>query len=161
MSNKQDNLESKLSDAKANAERLLQQKKRSSNTIETVNKRTTKDYFLWLVTVVALITSMLVNSYLPAYWAAASDVWVRVAIICGLVVLAVVCFFLTRDGSDFKVLVKDAGIELRRVTWPSKDETIHWTWLSIVFMALFGLLVWALDSVFTQAVGFIIKSLSS
>ncbi len=156
MSNKQDNLDKKLSDAKATAERLLQQKKRYSSPIETVNKRTAKDYTLWFVAIISLISATLVNGYLPAYWAAASDIWVRIAIICALVVLAIVCFFLTSDGSDFKVLVKDAGVELRRVTWPTKAETIHWTWLSLLFIALFSLLVWILDLIFTQVVGFII-----
>ncbi|MBS9779230.1 MAG: preprotein translocase subunit SecE [Moraxellaceae bacterium] len=156
MSNKQDNLDNKLSDARATAERLLQQRKRQSNKIETVSKVTPKDYFLWVIVIVAFIASTLVNGYLPKYWAPATDVWVRVGIICSLIVIAIVCFFLTNQGSDFKVLVKEAGVELRRVTWPTKGETIHWTWLSIVFMALFGVLVWILDLVFTQVVGFII-----
>lgn len=155
MSNKKDNLDSKLSDAKATAERLLQQNKRRS-TVETVNKRSSKDYLLLVLAIVATIATSLVNGYLPAYWAPANDVWVKVGIISALVVFALVSFFLTSYGDDFKVVLKDAGIELRRVTWPAKSETIHWTWLSIVFMALFGLLIWALDIMFTQVISFII-----
>lgn len=159
MSNKQDNsgkhLDAKLSDAKATAEKLLQNR-RKSYTVETVKTRTPKDYGLWIIAIACFILAAMVNTYLPGYWVAASDIWVRIAIIIGLVIFSIICIAFTSHGKDFKVLVKDAGIELKRVTWPTKNETIHWTWLSIVFMVLFGILVWILDMFFNKVVGFII-----
>ncbi len=155
MNNKQDNLTKKLSDARATTERLKSQKQQLSK-IETVKKRSVEDYLLLSVVVISFIAAILVNGYLAASWAPANNVWVRLAIICGLVLLAIICFVLSSYGRDFKVLLKDAGVELRRVTWPTKAETIHWTWLSIVFMIVFGILVWILDLVFTQVVKFII-----
>ncbi len=155
MSNNQDNLDNKLSDARMTAERLLNKHRRSRP--EVVKKpRSAKDYILWFFVIVSIISATQVNSQLPAYWAPASDIWVRIAVISGLVVFALVCLAFTSHGADFKVLVKEAGIELRRVTWPTKAETINWTWLSIVFMALFGLLIWAMDVAFTEVVGMII-----
>ena len=160
MSENQDNLETKLSDAQATASGTLTKGNHvsASNTsaVEVAKTGSIKDIFLWLLAAVFLIGATLVNQYLPGYWQPANDVWVRIGIIVALVIFAFVCLAFTHQGRAFKILLSDAAIELRRVTWPSKDETFQYTWQVIVVIAIVGFFVWVLDNFFNWFVGVLI-----
>ena len=156
MSKNKDNLETKLSEAKMTANALLSKSKKKATAVEVAKTRSTKDIILWLLAVVALISATLVNEHLPAYWQLANDMWVRVGIIIALIVFAFVCLAFTNQGSAFKVLLKDAGVELRRVTWPSKQETFQYTWQVLLVIAIVAVFVWLLDNVFNWLVGLFI-----
>ena len=160
MSNNQDNLETKLSDDKAVAGGMLSKNKHVSvgntSAVEVAKTGSIKDLMLWLLAAVLLIGATLVNQYLPGYWQPANDIWVRIGIIVAFIVGAVVCLALTHQGHAFKILLKDAGVELRRVTWPSKDETFQYTWQVIVVIAIVGFFIWLLDNFFNWFVGIFI-----
>lgn len=158
MSDNQDNLETKLSDAKATANSMLGKRKKEKHTtaVEVAKTGSAKDLVLWLLAIAALIGATLVNQYLPGYWQLANDVWVRIGIIVALVVFALVCLALTHQGSAFKTLLKDSGVELRRVTWPSKNETFQYTWQVLVVIAIVGFFIWLLDNFFNWFVGLFI-----
>ena len=161
MSNDQDNLDSKLSDAKATVGGMLSKGKHVSagnqtTAVEVAKTGSAKDMILWLLAIVALISATFSNQYFPGYWQAANDVWVRIGIIVALAVFALVCLALTNQGRAFKILLKDAAVELRRVTWPGKDETFKYTWQTIVVIAIVGFLVWLLDNFFNWFVGLFI-----
>ncbi|MFA9486117.1 preprotein translocase subunit SecE [Moraxella haemolytica] len=127
------------------------------NVVEVAKKRSGTDYILWLLAIVVLIGATLAPEYLPRYWVYANDIWIQLGITVVLVVFAIVCLALTHQGRAFKTLLKDAGIELRRVTWPSKDETIRYTWQTVLAIIIFGLVIWLLDNVFNKIVGFILN----
>lgn len=122
---KQDSLETKLADAKALAQEMLDKRQpvvvSEENVVEVAKTRSVKDMVLWLFAIIALISSTLVSQYLPKYWAPASDEITQFLITVGLVVFALICLAFTHQGRAFKTLLKDAGIELRRVTWPTKE----------------------------------------
>ena len=160
MSNNQDNLETKLSDAKAVTGGMLSKDKHVSavntSAVEVAKTGSIKDVILWLLAAAILIGATLVNQYLPGYWQPANDLWVRIGIIAALVIIAFVCLALTNQGRAFKILLKDAAVELRRVTWPGKDETFQYTWQVLVMIAIVGFLVWLLDNFFNWFVGIFI-----
>ena len=124
--------------------------------VDVAKKHSAKDILLWLIAVGCLISATLAPDYLSGHWTVASDVWVRIAITAGLVVVALVCLAFTHQGGAFKTLLKDAGVELRRITWPSKNETVTYTWQVIVVTIIVGILVWLLDNFFNYVVGFIL-----
>lgn len=156
MSNKQDNLDTKLSASDRAAGGLLSKQKQdmaASSAVEVAKTSSAKDIVLWLVAIALLIGATLVNQYLPGYWQPANNIWTRISIIVALIIAAIVCLAMTHQGRAFKILLKDAGIELRRVTWPSKDETFQYTWQVIVVIAIVGFVVWLLDNFFNWFVG--------
>ena len=63
---------------------------------------------------------------------------------------------LTHQGQAFKTLLLDSRVELRRVTWPSKQETTTYTWQVTVVTAILALLVWVMDLVFSELIRFVI-----
>lgn len=161
MSDNKDNLEKKLAEAKSLANDMLKKRQPTviseENVVEVAKTRSAKDMVLWPIAVVALISSTLISQYLPKYWAPASSTWTQLGITAALVVFAAVCLAFTHQGRAFKTLLKDAGIELRRVTWPTKDETIRYTWQVIVMMVIVGIFVWLIDNGFNYLFGLFLK----
>ena len=160
MSNNQDNLDTTLSDAKAANDGLLAKNNHilaaNTSAVEVAKTSSIKDMVLWLLAIIVLIGATLVNQYLPGYWQPANEVWIRISIIVALFVFALLCLAMTHQGRAFKTLLKDAAVELRRVTWPSKDETFQYTWQVIVVIAIVGFFIWLLDNFFNWFVGLFI-----
>ena len=85
------------------------------------------------------------------YVLASQATWLRwMAVVVSLVLAAVVVGF-SRYGSEFRRFVELARIELRKVVWPTRDETIKTTVVVFVFVAVAGLFFWGLDFVLAWA----------
>ena len=54
---------------------------------------------------------------------------------------------LTEKGSEFLTLVKGSRTEIRKVVWPTRQETTQTTLIVFVFVIITGLILWGLDSV--------------
>ena len=69
----------------------------------------------------------------------------RWASVTGGLVAGALVFFLSPSGRDFRNFMQAARAELRKVFWPTKNETWITTGLVFAFAALAGLLFWLLD----------------
>ena len=72
------------------------------------------DIALWLIAIVLLIGSALVNQHLPAYWAPANDIWVRVGVILANIMVALVYYTPPIKAKALCVCCKMRRIELRQ-----------------------------------------------
>ena len=54
---------------------------------------------------------------------------------------------LTERGGAFLTLVKGSRTEIRKVVWPTRQETTQTTLIVFVFVIITGLILWGLDSV--------------
>lgn len=124
--------------------------------VEVAKRHSGVDVVLWLIAILCLIAATLVPNYLAGVWAQASQSWVKITLLVGLVVVAVVCLAFTHQGRAFKTLLTDAGVELRRITWPNKEETTTYTWQVIVVTVIAGIVIWLLDNLFNYLVGLIL-----
>jgi preprotein translocase subunit SecE len=52
--------------------------------------------------------------------------------------------------------MKESRSEIRRVVWPSWDETLQTTMIVLVLVLVFALILWGLDSVLSLVVSRII-----
>jgi preprotein translocase subunit SecE len=91
-----------------------------------------------------------------AYYVLASQpTWLRwIAVVASLVLAGVVVAF-SRYGSEFRRFVELARIELRKVVWPTRQETLQTTVVVFVFVAIAGVFFWALDLVLAWATKFL------
>lgn len=131
-------------------------KKQKEQSVEVVKQSSPLDYVLWLIALTLLLVATMANSYLPRYWVEANDVWVRVGVIVGCVVVALGLLYLTHQGKAFIQLVKDSRIELRRVTWPTKAETMTTSWQVVIVVFITAFLIWCFDTLFNWLMKLII-----
>ncbi|HSC66301.1 MAG TPA: preprotein translocase subunit SecE [Cellvibrio sp.] len=75
-----------------------------------------------------------------------------------LPVLCVALFFvaLTSQGGAFFTLLREAVVEVRRVVWPTRQETIQTTLVVVAFVFAMALILWGLDAAFGKLISLII-----
>jgi preprotein translocase subunit SecE len=77
--------------------------------------------------------------------------WLRwLAVVAGLVLGAVVIAF-SQYGADLKQFIALSRIELRKIVWPSRQETGMTTLVVLGFVLVAGLFFWGLDVVLAWA----------
>src|SRR5574343_841642 len=124
-----------------------------NNSAEVVRSGSPLDVVLWVVAVALLICATLVNQYLPAYWAPANNIWVRIGAILACIVVALGLLYATHQGKGFIRLLKDARVELRRVTWPTKQETVTTSWQVVLVVVIASIVLWCFD----YALGWLVR----
>ena len=79
------------------------------------------------------------------YLLGTSPAWLRwICVVAGLAVAALLLGF-SRYGSDFRQFVVSARVELRKIVWPTREETGKTTLVVFVFVAIAGFFFWGLD----------------
>lgn len=99
------------------------------------------DVIKWVV--VALIVS--IGVFGDSYFSAEPVLYRAIA----LVVLALVAGFValqTSKGKAFWSLLKEARIEIRKVVWPTRQETTQTTMIVVAVVLVMALILWGLDS---------------
>ena len=79
--------------------------------------------------------------------------------VLGLLVLAIVALLTlvqTQKGHAAWELLKDARSEIRRVVWPTRQETLQTTMIVLVLIMVFSLILWLLDSALSWLVSTVI-----
>ena len=114
------------------------------------------DFVLWAIALILFIGALMTNQHLPAYWAPANDIWVRVGVILACIVAALGLLYATHQGKGFVRLLKDSRIELRRVTWPTKQETTTTSWHVLVVVVIASVVLWCFDTVLGWLMKYII-----
>ncbi len=72
-------------------------------------------------------------------------------LLAGLAIAGFV-FFKSPQGIQFSAFLKETKIELRKVVWPTKDETIKTTGMIMVAVIIVAIFLWIVDAFFTWAV---------
>ena len=85
------------------------------------------------------------------YLLADQALWVRWLPVIGSLVLGAVVVALSRYGAEFRRFLELSRIELRKVVWPTRDETLKTTAVVFLFVAVAGVFFWLLDLVLAWA----------
>jgi preprotein translocase subunit SecE len=81
--------------------------------------------------------------------------WQRwLAVVAGLAAGAVVAAF-SYYGTEFRRFVELARVELRKIVWPARQETLQTTVVVFGFVIVAGVFFWALDLVLAWATKFL------
>ena len=107
--------------------------------VETTTSRF--DGLKWLVVVVLLGAAVVGNSMY-----ADQSLLYRVLGILALGIVAGLIALQTAKGAAFWALVKGSRMEIRKVVWPTRQETVQTTMIVVVFVLLVALVLWGLDS---------------
>jgi preprotein translocase subunit SecE len=107
--------------------------------VETGNNRL--DILKWLVVVLLVVVGVGGNMYF-----AGQSLLYRFAALLVLAALAVFVALQTTKGLEFWRLVKEARTEIRKVVWPTRQETTQTTLIVVGFVLLMALILWGLDT---------------
>ena len=109
------------------------------------------DSLKWLVVIAVLAAGVVGNSVY-----ANESLLYRVLALVALAVIAGYVALKTAKGQAFFTLFKEAKNEIRKVVWPTRQETLQTTVIVVVAVLIVGLLLWGLDTLLGWVVsGFI------
>ncbi len=101
------------------------------------------DGFKWLAVFTLLAIAVVGNAYYSD-----QSLLYRVLAIVGLSLVAILVAINTQKGASAWSLIKDSRTEIRKVVWPTRQETVQTTFIVVVFVILVALVLWILDSFF-------------
>ena len=73
-----------------------------------------------------------------------SDPWATVLLVVGIVAAVVVLFF-SEAGHRFVAFAKDSIVEVRKVVWPTRKETVQTTAVVFGFVLCMAFFLWVVD----------------
>jgi preprotein translocase subunit SecE len=85
------------------------------------------------------------------YLLASQPSWMRWLPVIGSLLLAAVVVAFSRYGTEFRRFVELARIELRKIVWPTRQETLQTTLVVFGFVIVAGIFFWVLDLVLAWA----------
>lgn len=110
-------------------------------------KSETKEYRLdtikWLLVVVLVGAGVVGNSHFSA-----EPILYRVLALIALALVACVIGYNTQKGSGLWGLLQGAMVELRKVVWPTRQETNQTTLIVVAVVIVMSIILWALDTFF-------------
>ncbi len=108
------------------------------------------DRLRWLLALALVVAGVGGNWYFQA-----ESLLLRVAALLAIAGLSVLIIWNTGKGQEILSLLRDSRSEVRRVVWPTNQETNQTTLIVLVIVLIFSLILWGLDSL----LGWIISSI--
>ncbi len=99
-----------------------------------------KDYTLWLGVVLVVILAFFGAYYFDFSGPIKALIWISWFVLTALLV------FFTTQGKELFAFAKEAKIELQKVVWPTRQETIQTTSIVMVMVGVTGFVLWGIDS---------------
>lgn len=110
-------------------------------------QKKTGDSLKWVLIFLLVIGGIYANAY---FGSVALGIRAAVGILLAAVIVAVIG--MTAKGRSAWEFIKGARTELRKVVWPSKQETSQTTLLVAGMVVVVALLLWGIDAFFFWAV---------
>jgi len=103
-----------------------------------------KDSALMTLSIVALLAGIV-----AFYWYDELALYYRVAMVAAGLAAGAALMWFTWYGREFWQFALAARVELRKVVWPEREETIKTTYVVFIFAIVMGVFFWGLDWVLT------------
>ncbi len=108
--------------------------------VQTHTGAAAKDTALLWLSVLALLLGIV-----AFYWYEDLPLALRIAMVIAGLAAATGLIWFTWYGREFRQFAVAARIELRKVVWPEREETVKTTWVVIGFAFVMGVFFWLLD----------------
>ncbi|MFP6851009.1 MAG: preprotein translocase subunit SecE [Pseudomonas sp.] len=109
------------------------------------------DLLKWLLVATLVVLGVVGNQYFSA-----EPILYRVLALLVVAALAGVIALQTSKGKAFWVLAKEARVEIRKVVWPTRQETTQTTLIVVAVVLVMSLLLWGVDSLLGWIVSLIV-----
>ncbi len=112
--------------------------------VQTTDDASPKDTALLVVSGIVLLAGIV-----AFYWFEEQPLLVRVAMVVGALAASLGLAWLSWYGRQFWQFALGSRVELRKVVWPEREETLKTTYVVFIFAGIMGVFFWALDWVLT------------
>lgn len=120
----------------------LQVNMKSSNE----NQGKMKDIMSWLAIILATAGAFVCTYYYTFTGPIQSIIWLA------WLILILFLGYLTTTGKRVFEFAQEAKVELLKVVWPTRQETIQTTTIVMVMVGLTGFILWGVDSIMMWAI---------
>ncbi|NLS42993.1 preprotein translocase subunit SecE [BEV proteobacterium] len=121
----------------------------SANT-ETQGSKRGLEVIKWLVVAALLVVAIVSNYYYRGY-----SLPLRALAVVILIAAAGGVALLTAKGKATVTFAREARAEVRKVIWPTSQETLHTTLIVAAVTAVMSLILWGLDGILVRLISFI------
>lgn len=121
-------------------------------TLKTIEntKNLRYDWLKWFIVIALIITGIIVNYYYN------SQPW-PLRLLGWLVLLGIVIAIATQTqlGKQTLSFMRESRMELRKVYWPTRQETIQTTLFVVAMVVVLALILWGVDSILMLVIGWL------
>jgi preprotein translocase subunit SecE len=117
----------------------------------TVSSQSVTDWFKWIA-----VTAIVVGGVVGNWYYQDQSLLYRVLAVLALAAVAALVSFQTSQGKALWALVKESRVEIRRVVWPNRQETTQTTFIVVMLVLVFSMILWGLDSLLSWIVATVI-----
>ncbi len=103
--------------------------------------------FRWGLSAAMMLTALVGVQYIADDYAA-----LRIMVVMMVAALSVFCVYNTPTLKALRQTFQMAWVELLKVTWPTKDETLKTAMMVSVMVAIFAILMWLMDAGLTKII---------
>lgn len=101
------------------------------------------DWLKWLLVLLLLVAGIVANYYYShVAWA------LRAAAGIVLVIIMIIVALQTVRGQQAWGFIKSSRVELRKVVWPTRQETVQTTLIVVAMVVVTALILWGIDALF-------------
>lgn len=112
------------------------------------NQSFQSDTLKWLLVAVLLVVAIVANAHFSTQPIALRLIgWL---LLCGLLLFII---YHTEQGKKTWSFAQEARMELRKVVWPTRQETVQTTLVVVAMVVIAGLFLWGIDSLLLWLVG--------
>jgi preprotein translocase subunit SecE len=118
-------------------------------TIESTQS-TRYDWIKWTAVIVLIIAGIVANNYYNDQpWPLRLLGWLF------LLAVAVAISLQTRIGKQALIFTRESRMELRKVFWPTRQETVQTTIFVVAMVVVLALILWGVDSILMLLIGWL------
>ncbi|HVY53296.1 MAG TPA: preprotein translocase subunit SecE [Gammaproteobacteria bacterium] len=129
---------------------MKSQAKANVMTIKTGNSEGAFNKIMWLLVTLILAAGIVANYYYSQVaWALRLVAW-----LVGLPIVTLIALQ-TKQGKQALEFIKEARVELRKITWPARQETVQTTFIIAAMVVILSIVLWGVDGVLMWLVGWL------
>ena len=108
------------------------------------------DWLKWLLALFLLLAGLIANYYYSEVsWPLRLLAWIVILVISGLIASR------TKKGKLFLEFFQASRVELRKVVWPTREETMQTTLIVGAMVIVLALILWGMDGVLVWLIGWL------
>lgn len=108
---------------------------------QATEEKSKLDSLKWLVAIGLLVAGLVGFNHYEE-----QAMYIRALMVIGGLIAAIAVVMTTAKGKALWLFVKESRTELRKVIWPSSNETVRTTIAVLVMIIILGLFLWGFDS---------------